>query len=637
MIGFFPESYPDELLFSILSRYHKRMGYRDVASTMRDLFGNQMARSSVDLPANLGELVSRLPNGHTYSVARLIDRHTLLPFYSPFVPAPRLEVIRADMEGNGGSRIHSRLGINTFKGTPRTFKYCSGCVDADREVYGETYWHRLHQAPGVEVCPLHQRYLIDTGLQLGAWDLRDVLITAEEAIDTSTPSEKVRDQYFPIRLRIAEGAAWLLQNPMSGSGELGHRERYLELFFQRGACTYSGAFNSSFFEEVREFYSDDFLESIHCSLTRTDHWAQRLVRKEGRTQHPLYHLLLANFLGLTMQEFFELPATRLPFGVGPWLCLNAAHQHYGEALITSYETSITQRNGRTPRGTFRCDCGFAYSRIGPDKNEAERYRLHRYVTFGDEWDSCVRELFHSGKYTRITLALKLHMAQHTLERQLVRLGLITIQAQRASTSDRRRKPVTKQITAQMRSKNRELFLEAAKTHQGRTAIRKAVSTADTWLRRNDKEWWEANAPSRIFTKPTAHVDWQERDSKWALAVLAEAERILTIPGRPVFISRTAIARHLKITDVVIKRPDKVPLTMRALQDVCEDSESYAVRRVRWVAKDFEKRGICPTRSEIRRVAAITGKVARMAKVAAEVAAAMAQFHPELGLHCDVAA
>lgn len=304
MIGFFPESYPDELLFSILSRYHRRMGYRDVASTMRDLFGNQMARSSVDLPANLGELVSRLPNGHTYSVARLIDRHTLLPFYSPFVPAPRLEQIRADMAGNGGARLHSRLGINTFKGTPRTLKYCPACVVQDRSVFGETYWRRLHQAAGVEVCPIHQEYLVDTRVQIGAWSSREVLIPAEQAIVTNVACQRLRDQHFPVRLRIAEGAAWLLQNPMRGSGELGHRERYLQLFFQKGACTYSGAFNSSSFEEVRQFYSDDFLESIQCPFTRTDNWAQRLVRKEGRAQHPLYHLLRVNFLGLTMQQLF---------------------------------------------------------------------------------------------------------------------------------------------------------------------------------------------------------------------------------------------------------------------------------------------------------------------------------------------
>ena len=545
MIGFFPESYPDELLFSILSRYHKRMGYRDVASTMRDLFGNQMARPSVDLPANLAELVSRLPPGHAYSAARLIDSHTLLPIYSPFVPAPRLEQIRADMEGSGGARLHSRLGINTFKGTPRTLKYCAACVVEDRSVFGETYWRRVHQTAGVEVCPTHQCYLIDTGVQMGAWGTRDVLMTAEGAIDMHASPQKEGDQYFPIRLRIAEAAAWLLQNPMGGTGQLGHRERYLGLFFQRGACTYSGAFNSGSFEEVREFYSDDFLEGIHCPLTRKNNWAQRLVRKEGKTQHPLYHLLLVNFLGLTLQEFFELPAIRLAFGVGPWPCLNAANEHFGEALIASYETSITQRNGRTPRGTFRCGCGFAYSRIGPEKNEEERYHLHSYVTFGDEWDGCVRELFRSGRYTRKTLAHKLHIAQGTLERQLVRLGLITRQAERATTSDGRRKPVTAQIAARMRMKNRGLFLDAAKTHQGRTAIRKAVSTADTWLRKNDREWWEANAPSRIYTKPTAHVDWQDRDSKWASAVLAEAERTLSLPGRPVFISKNSDRAQLE--------------------------------------------------------------------------------------------
>lgn len=461
-------------------------------------------------------------------------------------------------------------------------------------------------------------------------------MTAEDTIDPNVVSQRVRDQYFPIRLRIAEGAAWLLQNPMGGSGQLGHRERYLSLFFQRGACTYSGGFNSSFFEEVREFYSDDFLESIHCPLRRTDNWAQRLVRQEGKTQHPLYHLLLVNFLGLTIQQFFDLPANRLAFGEGPWPCLNTACRHFGEALITTYETSATQRNGRTPRGTFRCGCGFAYSRIGPESSKEERYHLDRYVTFGDEWDSCVRDLFHSGKYTRRALAQELQMAQNTLDRELVRLGLITQQT-RLITSDARRKPITPQIAAELREKNRKLYLEAAKAQPSRTAIRRASPAADSWLRKNDQEWWEANAPSRIFTKPTAYVDWQDRDSKWASAVLAEAQRIYSFSGRPVLVCKTGIARTLKITDVLMKRADKVPLTIKTLKEVCEDRESHAVRRVRWAVHYFEERGICPSQSELGTKAAVTGRTAKMAKVVRELAAAMAQFHPQLGLHYDAAA
>ena len=636
MIGFFPESYPDELLFSILSRYHRRMGYRDAASTARDLFGREVIRPSVDLPANLGELVSRLPPGHGYSVARLIDSHTLLPIYSPFVPAPRLEQIRADMEGSGGARLHSRLGINTFKGTPRTLKYCHGCVEQDRNLFGETYWHRLHQA-AVEVCPTHQCYLIDSGVHLGVWGRRDALITAEEAIDTSTLSDKVRDQYFPIRLRIAEGAAWLLQNPMGGSGELGHRDRYLSVFFKKGSCTYSGCFRSGFLEEVREFYSVDFLASIHCPLTPTNNWAQRLVRRRGLTQHPLYHLLLIGFLGLTIQQFFELPEYRLPFGDGPWPCLNRTSQHFGQALITSYEVSATQRNGRTPRGTFRCDCGFAYSRIGPDKSEEDRYHIDGYVTFGDEWDNCVRERFYSGKYSRIGFSQELHVAPNTLQRQLLRLGLSSKPYRRAVTQDRRRKHVSPQTLTQTRTKNRELFLEAAKIHQGRTAIRNAVSTADTWLRKNDSEWWVANCPSRIFTKRTNYVDWKDRDSKWASAVLTEAKRILALPGRPVMASRTAILRSLKIVDAIFKRADKVPLTTQTLHTVCEDREGYAARRVKWAVEYFLERNICPTQSELCAKAGIGQQTTKPKKVAIEWAAAMAQFHPQLGLHYDAAA
>ena len=46
--------------------------------------------------------------------------------------------------------------------TPRYFRFCPLCLKEDLQEYGEAYWHRLHQTPGVLACPVHAIPLSDS-------------------------------------------------------------------------------------------------------------------------------------------------------------------------------------------------------------------------------------------------------------------------------------------------------------------------------------------------------------------------------------------------------------------------------------------------------------------------------------------
>lgn len=107
MIPCFPTPLPDELLYSVCARYSERMQYSDKQFLNRELFGDKNIATVVDLPSHLSHLLSILPPGHGYTVDRLIDEHTLLPFYSPFLPLERVNRIREHMIGVGGSAIHN--------------------------------------------------------------------------------------------------------------------------------------------------------------------------------------------------------------------------------------------------------------------------------------------------------------------------------------------------------------------------------------------------------------------------------------------------------------------------------------------------------------------------------------------------
>ena len=94
----------------------------------------------------------------------LAHGHTLYSFYATFlaedITAQVLESRRSGQRGN----IHNRTGIiaSAIK-SPKDLRFCPLCLEADQQQYGEAYWHRLHQVPGVlVVCSLHAVFLLDS-------------------------------------------------------------------------------------------------------------------------------------------------------------------------------------------------------------------------------------------------------------------------------------------------------------------------------------------------------------------------------------------------------------------------------------------------------------------------------------------
>ena len=163
MLGFFPTPYPDELLYSIIARYHIRSGNISPKITLQELFGSTTIIATPDLPSSLNYLSKQIQHLFPSSVTDLIDRYTLYPFYRPFLPPQRDRLIQKSMRANIGQNIHTRAGIMASAiATPRYFRFCPQCNAGDLDRYGEIYWHRLHQITGVFICPEHSTLLVTT-------------------------------------------------------------------------------------------------------------------------------------------------------------------------------------------------------------------------------------------------------------------------------------------------------------------------------------------------------------------------------------------------------------------------------------------------------------------------------------------
>ena len=618
MIGFFTDPYPDELLYSACSRYHKRAGNRSKEATALDLFGKGQTAIIVDFQTRIDYLAAQLPPT-TYTASRLIEQNTMLPLYAPFMTAERHEVIRSDMRGEGGGSIHARLGILTSGLDIKYLRFCPVCVKQDRE----PYWHRVHHVPGVEVYPTHAVFLSDSAVSVRNRSKHRALMTVKQAVGELSPASKMvrplnlDDREHKALLLLARDAEWLLSTQVEVNNQNILRRRYLRLLFEHGVASYTGKVkHAQLTARFLDHYSPALLKRLRCDLELRYHWLRRLINDWKRARPPLHHLLLMQFLGCSAESFFSLPVDEWPFGKGPWPCLNTAGGHYHENFINECIIGHTQGKDRRITGTFSCKCGFSYRRIGPDTSDERRYQYDLLLRFGEAWYEKLREL-RAGNRSREEIAQALGVSILTIQGEVRRLKK-SIESgmplkQRYQCPRMNPTPVDPEV----RDRQRQQWLEvaAANPNAGRSMLANQASHSYHWLFQYDKKWLRENSPERLGSsgkKP--RVDWLERDKNYSTDVRKTAAEMLTAQGRPVRASRTGVLKKLGILTVVTKNSAKLPLTNKTLDEVSESVTAFVIRRIRWAADCYRQEHFPADRWKLQTRAAVSNEIARNIEV-----------------------
>lgn len=180
MIAFFPELYADELIYSWFSRYYMKSGYLSLTYALEDLYTRQYIRPDIEFLNELRPEVVKIIT-RQYSMEKLIKEHTMFSSYGRFLPSVRKQDAYKnllDMHGN----FNNLLSIpKNQRGKGRTLRYCPLCAKEDRKSHGETYWHRIHQIQGLQVCGTHGCYLIESEISMdrktapGLWNAESVI------------------------------------------------------------------------------------------------------------------------------------------------------------------------------------------------------------------------------------------------------------------------------------------------------------------------------------------------------------------------------------------------------------------------------------------------------------------------------
>lgn len=387
------------------------------------------------------------------------------------------------------------------------------------------------------------------------------------------------------------------------------RQRYVERLQERDLAQVSGRIRArDFVLQFEQFYGQDWLRAMGCGLTEDGEqaWVLRMVRRPKGSQHPLKHLLLAYFLGITMETLLgPKPSSNSVKSNHLWPCLNPAANHYGQPLISEAQSEI-RKTTRGTIGIFTCTCGFSYRcAIGSDP-----YQEAKVVQFGSLWESRLQALSEDPKMTLRGAARILGVDPGTVKYHATRLKLKRWQHPPAPEKSHPPEPVESQ-------RQKWLDLKVQYPDMGRTALRQTAPAVWTWLYRHDREWLMAHQPPTLLTlrpERRSRVNWIQRDRDCAAQIPAIVSRLKQQQDPITRITARAIFRDLGRSSWFERHRDKLPLTIQAISGVVEDRTVFALRRLNMAAADFWRTGYQPKPWELLRVAGIRTDLALLPEV-----------------------
>lgn len=162
MIAYFPDIYPDELVYSWFCRYYVHSGCLSHKMALQELYCKRSDNPSKEFIGNLNS-EAREKIGRMCLLDELVLNHTMYPQYARFVPLEQKKTALFRL-GHDSCDIHHLFAVLPRDEGEQRLRFCSQCVKEDRETYGETYWHRKHQIRNMGICTKHKCRLMESSV-----------------------------------------------------------------------------------------------------------------------------------------------------------------------------------------------------------------------------------------------------------------------------------------------------------------------------------------------------------------------------------------------------------------------------------------------------------------------------------------
>ncbi|RDW19175.1 transposase [Oceanobacillus arenosus] len=627
LLTFFTDPYPDELIYSAISRFHFYSGNTSFVETLEELFQSRSLVPSIEFGSHFSTLVQNL--GSNYSVESLLAQNTVYPYFAPFITIERQKKLLEDVSTNGQG-IHGRLGISGGKiSRKQGLFYCSKCANNDINIFGEPYVHREHQLQGIDYCPHHELTLKMYPIDYREFSRNGYIRFDRRQMDLSELQEIESYEFKEVQVKLAKMAYRLLQIPINQFSIEKVFKKYRTLLRENNwLMTNTRLKREELFKAFISKFPQGFLEKYESLVTVNgqNQWLQIMVTNYLRNSvHPFRHLLLLYFFDEDIDSFLEIKEDDGPFGRGPWPCLNKAAKHYKDLVISDVEIKARDK---VLIGKFSCSCGFEYTRVGPDKSEDDKWSKSRITAYGKVWEEKFEKLV-SLDVSREKMALELDVSLKTIYNRIAsketspeltekyRAELLEwrekfpnanrkqfqtelkktftylynhdrgwLDAKFPSKRDTLHTPKNPDITLKNNTENRieyyrSLLLDAIKECPDvtRTQLSRKFQRAYKYLSETDKEWFDANLPrKRQATTITNATDWELRDQEYYQKIKEVYPELMALE-KPVRITGTLFSKRLNIFNLSVKSyVEKLPQTNKLLNEISETVQEFQIRR-----------------------------------------------------------
>ncbi|HJV74892.1 MAG TPA: TnsD family Tn7-like transposition protein [Noviherbaspirillum sp.] len=560
---------PEETIFGILSRRHVLSGYSSSGTSLLELTGRRTISPSTSFPAGLKTMLSHLALP-VADVDTLVRQHTILPYFRLFTsPMQYNSALHAIAEGTP-SAIKLTLGwVASRISAADRLSYCPQCIVQDKQELGVATWYRVHQLPGVLVCPYHGVPLMESDclakrlgrLQFFLPDHADTRFHVSTIIDS-------REQHAKLLLIARLSAEALVVNEhFPGNRTL--QAHYTHHLLRDGFATSTARIRQhELREELLRFWAPlqtmPIFQDLLANRHRDQCWLAALGRKPRGTQHPLKHLLLIGFLKKSLTSFFEsdavVSATAPSIPHTTVLANGQLEQQLHELIV------IQGRSVRQAAQALRISVNTALVHAQRANLPVRlRPKMMQFKLYGR-----IRAALEKGTDVR-EIALKLNVSASTVNRVLG--GDTSLQQARA-------------MSIHMARLHRARHALCTVLHQAPTlgfkALREALPAEVTWLYRHDRCWLQQNLhPASRHTATRSHVDWTSRDRALAREVRRAAAEILAFPGKPLRVTRNELGRRTSHPSWLDKHIAKLPRTQRELSNLVESTDAFQRRRFFW--------------------------------------------------------
>lgn len=193
MIAYLPAIYPDELVYSWFCRYYIHSGSLNHKMALNDLFCKRSDCLSKEFIGNLNPK-ARERVEKEMSMEDVVLKHTMFSQYARFSMGK--EQILNTLINNATVGVHNIFTVLPREDNDRYLKYCPLCVKEDKARYGETYWHRLHQIRGMQICTKHGCVLYPSdvsAISYNSFSFQPAEFSVDENVEVVAADEKLLD------------------------------------------------------------------------------------------------------------------------------------------------------------------------------------------------------------------------------------------------------------------------------------------------------------------------------------------------------------------------------------------------------------------------------------------------------------